>query len=173
MKKVFLLIALVAGLSISCESDMTEGNELNLGENQDKVTIILDDFSQTGRDGIWCIEFDELQIRRPKKNCESGFWICCDGEKCTNDCADDEQQPIATLNGRLATVKLDFSNANHFELRFPVGLKSLEGRTAKEFDFFEGLSQLRVFILHLFFRYVSLLEGKGSFVKLKRSIITI
>lgn len=79
-------------------------------------------------------EYDRMRFHRPKKNCESGFYICSDGHwewVCVPD------YPMAAIVGQNASIWGQLNESEtQLELHFPAGLASTPGYTANDLSVF-------------------------------------
>ena len=82
-------------------------------------------------------EFDTFRFHRPKKNCESGFFFCSDGDWVINCVENPKGRLYSGMTETTTTVAGIIDRENSLiSFHFPIELINKEGNTQSDFEIF-------------------------------------
>lgn len=118
----------------SCsESDETNANTTQSSAKSENTASRRMNECPEGQMEQWSYAFSGFNFHRPVMNCESGFWFCQTGGHWVVKCVTRISTP--TLINNVATVYGSEVDGKA-ELRFPIGIKNLEGYTEEDLQNF-------------------------------------
>ncbi|MEY8849909.1 hypothetical protein AB9K26_13905 [Psychroserpens sp. XS_ASV72] len=141
--KIYIAFLCVAFLSLSCSKDNNE-EIIPVNENSSQTSARLPECPPNSH-AVLHYQFSSFRFKRPKYDCERGFWFCFTDPEWQVHCVDN-------YNG--AVVKtISLSNVDQIEERttvaglinkgdkivdfyFPIELVGLDGNTLEDFAIF-------------------------------------
>lgn len=124
---------------------------LNISE--DKTVGLRSGDCPEGYFESWSYEFNTFRFKRPKYDCERGFWFCTDGGWVLT-CIDLHGQPMGPLppedhtyispRGGRAVAYATPGVSNEITILFPRGLETMPGNSIVDFQTFNVDSEIYI-----------------------------
>lgn len=127
MRKVVLFFVVIISINfISCDEELTVSNE--------RVSHrVLEDCPE-GTFTVYNYEFSTFRFKRPKFNCESGFWFCTTDGEWVKSCIDRNGDPVPKISEVGAKVyAVPIKENNTVKFYFPKGLLDLPENNIEDF----------------------------------------
>mgnify|MGYP003610916562 CR=1 FL=1 len=136
-KLILSLLATTLMLFLSCNSDSDQVENTQIDNLTNKVAPGGGGPCPPGSLAVIIYEFDTFRFHRPKKNCESGFWFCSDGEWVITCIENPNGRRYSGITETTTTVAGVIDRDNGLiSFRFPIELITKDGNKPSDFEIF-------------------------------------